>query len=138
MQIMNPELEKISLWLYRNHLTLNVLNTHYMVFHKPRFFPPNTLESLFIGASQIERVFDFRCLGVNLDHCLKFKLHIHDVVKKFSKFVLVICKIRDVLKERCLKMLYYSVIYPNNIYCANVGRVLLNLSLTLFSFFKRV
>ena len=58
IQIMNPELEKISLWLYRNHLTLNVLNTHYMVFHKPRFFPPNTLESLFIEGSQTKRLFD--------------------------------------------------------------------------------
>ena len=30
----------------------------------------------------MERVFEFRYLDVNLDLCLKFKLHIHDVVIK--------------------------------------------------------
>ena len=38
MQTMIPDSEKISLWLYRNQLTLSVLKTHYMVFHKPRIF----------------------------------------------------------------------------------------------------
>ena len=82
MQIKNPELEKISLSLYRNQLTLNVLKTHYMVFRKPRIFPPSTLDSLFIEENVIEREFEFRCLGVNLDLCLKYNSHIHDVVKK--------------------------------------------------------
>ena len=90
-----------------------------MVFQKPRNFPPSTLDSLFIGGSEIERVSEFRCLCVNLNPCLKFKLHIHDVVKKLSEFVTVICKIRAVLNERCLKILYYSIIYPNFIYCAS-------------------
>ena len=123
MQIMDPELEEISLRLYRNQLTLNVLKTQYMVFHKPRTFPPSTLDSLFIGGSEIERVLEFRCLGVNLDPCLKFKL---------SKFVPIICEIRYVLNERCLKMLYYSVIYPTIIYCASAW------SGTFKSFFKLV
>ena len=76
---------------------MDVLKTHYVVFHKPRIFAPNTLESLFIGASQIERVFDFRCLGVNLDHCLKFKLHIHDVEKAVK-----ICS-RHIKNKRCFE-----------------------------------
>ena len=90
-----------------------------MLFHKPRISPPGTLDSLFIGGSQIERLFEFRCLGANLDHCLKFKLHNLNVVKKLSKMFLIIYKTRDVLNERCWKMLYYSVIHPNIIYCAS-------------------
>ena len=86
MQIIYPEHEKISLWIYRNQLTQNVLKTHYMVFHKPKIFLPSTLQSLFIGLRQIERVFDIRSLGVNLDPCLNFKKSIHDVVKKCLNF----------------------------------------------------
>ena len=37
---------------------------------------------LFIGTSDMESVFEFKCLSVNLDPCLKFKSYIHDVVKK--------------------------------------------------------
>ena len=102
---MNPELGKISLWLHRNQLTLNVLKTQCMVFHQPRTFPPSTLDSLFIGGIKIEIVLEFRCLGVNSDPCLKFELHVHDVVKKLCKFVPNINKIRYVLIESCLKML---------------------------------
>ena len=82
MQIMNPELEKTTLLFDRNQLTLNVLKTLYVVFHKARIFPPNTIESLLIGGSHIERVFEFRYLGVKLDPCLNLNLHIQDVVKK--------------------------------------------------------
>ena len=48
MEIMNPEIEKISHWLYRNQLPPNVLKTHFMVFHKSGISPPSTLDSLFI------------------------------------------------------------------------------------------
>ena len=99
MQIMNPELKKVSLWLYRNQLTLNVLKTHYSVFHTPRNFPPNTLDSLFIGGSEIERVFECTCVVVNLDTSLKVKLHIHDVVKKTVSSVQMCYSKKEVLLQ---------------------------------------
>ena len=67
--------------------------THYLVFHKPRSLTPSPFELLFIGRSQIERVFELRYLDLNLDPCLKLKLHIHDVVKKLTNFVPIVYNI---------------------------------------------
>ena len=36
--IVNCELEKVSHWLFYNHLTLNVTKTKYMIFHKLKMF----------------------------------------------------------------------------------------------------
>ena len=77
-----------------------------MVFHKLRFFPPCIFNSLFIGGSQISG-----CLGVNLDPSSKFKSHVQSCFYHLQ--------IVYVLNEMCLKVLYYSVIYHNNIYCAS-------------------
>ena len=81
--IINIELNKVSQWLYSNHLTLNVLKTHYMIFHKPRANPPDSF-SLSMGGSSIERVNEVKSLGVCLDPCLRFHWHIREVVKNLS------------------------------------------------------
>ena len=71
MQITNSELKKNSLWFYRNQLNMNVLETHNMVFHRPRKFCTKhlILDSLLFVGSEIEKVFEFRCLYVGV----KFK-----------------------------------------------------------------
>ena len=35
-EILNTELEKISIWLEANKLTININKTHYMMFHRTR------------------------------------------------------------------------------------------------------
>ena len=90
MHILNPGLEKISLWLYRNQLALNVLKTHYLCsISQAQKLLSGTLDSLFVVSCSLskERVCDFRFLGANLDLCLKFKLHIHDAINKLVRVV---------------------------------------------------
>ena len=53
VKITDPELKKVSLRLYKNQLTVNVLQKSYMVFHRPRIFPLNTPDFLFIGGSKM-------------------------------------------------------------------------------------
>ena len=69
-----------------------------MFFRKHRFHPPSNLGSLLIGGSEIERLFEFRCLGLSLDPRLKLRLHIHDVVKKPVQ----VCS-HSLLNKKCFK-----------------------------------
>lgn len=119
IETLNIELSNISLWLYANQLTLNVSKTHHMIFHKPRANLPSDYPPLTICNSVVNRVMEVRCLGVILDPCLKFNLHIHSIVKKISKFIPIIFKIRDLLDRKCLRLIYYALVYPNIIYCAS-------------------
>ena len=69
--IINIELNKVSQWLYSDHLTLNFLKSHYMIFHRPRANPPDSYP-LSMGGSLIGRVIGVKSLGVCLDPCLRF------------------------------------------------------------------
>ena len=37
-QSLNNELQNITEWLLANKLTINLINSHYMVFHRARIF----------------------------------------------------------------------------------------------------
>ena len=117
--IINIELNKVSQWLYKNHLTLNVLKTHYMIFHRPRANHPDSYRQS-MGGSSIGRVIEVNSFGVCLDPCLRFHWHIREIVKKLSKFVPIIYRISSTPNAQCLKILYYAINYPNIIYCASV------------------
>ena len=100
---------------------------YYVVSHKLRIFLPSTLDSLFIGGSEVGGMFEIACLLFNFNPRLKFNSHIHDVVKKLSKFVHIIYKITTVSIESFLKMLHYSHPYPIFIYYASAWMVIKNL-----------
>ena len=104
LQILNPELGTLSLWLYKNQLTLNVLKPHYMIFHIPRNFPSDTPDFSFI-----EKVFEIRCLSVNLNPSLNFSLQNHDVLIKTVQFFPIFYKLKKFLIKNFLEVLPYHL-----------------------------
>ena len=89
----------------------------YVIFYSCRLQVPPNVSMIKIGDDIIERVFKSKFLGVILDHSLKFSEHVLNVVKKLSKFVPIIYRIRKYLDEPILKILYHTLIYPNLTYC---------------------
>ena len=61
--VLNIELNKVSQWLYSNHLALNVLKTHYMIFHKPTANPPHSYP-LSVEDRSIGRFIEVELMGV--------------------------------------------------------------------------
>ena len=76
-------LYNVSKWLYKNkkHLTLNILKTRDMLFHKLSVNHHSMSYSLNIEGSTLSKVFKTRSFDVNSDHCSKFNLLISDVTK---------------------------------------------------------
>ena len=72
-----------------------------------------------MGGCSIGRVIEVKSLGVGLDPCSRFHLHIREVVKMLSKTVPIIYRIKSTLNALCLKILHYAIIYPNIFYCAS-------------------
>jgi len=56
-------------------------------------------------------------LGVILDSKLTWSNHITSIQKKISKQRGILHLIRDLLTKKCLKLFYYSLIYPQLTYC---------------------
>ena len=77
---------------------------------------PLDMPAVIINSVEIERVSQYRFLGVLLDENLNFNKHIQFVISKVSKFVFIFYNIRSFLDSKTLLLIYYTLVYPNVIY----------------------
>ena len=75
---------------------------------------------LFLNGVKIERVYEIKFLGVILDHKFSWKPHIEYIKKKLAKSIGIIYKVGDLLNNKCLRILYFSLIMPYMSYCVEV------------------
>ena len=75
---------------------------------------------LTIDGSAIERVVEFRFLGVIMDENLSWKSQIKYVKTKISKNIFVMNKVKHILDYRTMQMLYCSLILSYFSYCVEV------------------
>ena len=114
----NTELDRISLWLNVNTLSLNIKKTHYMIFNRKKKCFCDVM--LRIDRQLIEEVSETKFLGVIIDNGLKWKKHIQYAPKKISNGIGMIIKERHCLNKNALITLYYSFIYPYMTYCNHI------------------
>ena len=115
LQNCNTELEKFNKWSIANRLSVNTAKTCYMLFTNRKI--PNILSPIYLNNTEIQMESYVRFLGVIIDNNLKFNLHIQSICKKISKSIGIIYNIRNNTHKSCLKMMYYSLIYPYLSYC---------------------
>ena len=117
-EMLNQELQEISLWLKVNKLSLNIKKTHYMLFTNKRSTKPCI--SVDIDGHSIDAVEYTRFLGIYIDNKLNWKKHIAYISGKVSRGIGIILKARKILNSDAMKTLYYSFIYPFFTYCNHV------------------
>jgi hypothetical protein len=59
-------------------------------------------------------------LGVLFDPSLSFKIHISSISSKLSKSLFVLRAAKNILTQKALKALYYSLIHSHLIYCIQI------------------
>ena len=114
----NTELDRISLWLGFNKLSLNIKKTHYMIFNRKKKCLCDVM--LRIETQLIEEASETKFLGPIIDNRLKWKRHIQYMSKKISKGIGMIIKARHCLNKNALITFYYSFIYPCMTYCNHI------------------
>ena len=72
--ILNKELENISIWLEANKLTININKTHYMMFHRTRVKHITNFK-INISNNVIDMSLNTKFLGVSLDSKLNWAAH---------------------------------------------------------------
>ena len=65
--LLNTELEKVSIWLKTNKLSLNVKKTYYVVFHRSRI-KTDAHAVITMDKVCLQRTDSFKYLGVIIDH----------------------------------------------------------------------
>ena len=57
-----------------------------------------------------------KCLGVTFDDRLSFAIHINNIVKKLSRSVEVISKVKPFLDTKIMLRLFYAIFHPHLLY----------------------
>ena len=112
------ELDKLYAWLQSNKLTLNLLKTHYMGFHRAKH---NNMEiKLCINNVLFQQVDNTTFLRVIIDDDLNWSNHISYINSEIAKGIDIICRTRKFFSKSPLINLYYAFIFPYLIYCFKV------------------
>ena len=114
----NSELQKVFNWTLCNRLTLNLEKTVFMIFGFKNYDIFNN--PILLNNVQLEIVEELKFLGIVLDPKLKFDKHIGMISKKLSKSVGIFYKVRYLVPENLMLILYYSLVYPYLLYAISI------------------
>ena len=117
-EVLNSELEQISMWLKANKLYMNVSKTQYMIFSGRRAVELSF--DLHIEGNKLNCVDKSKFLGVIIDNKLSWKDHVSYIAMKVSKGIGIVTKARHFLSHKSLLSLYYSFVYPHISYCNHI------------------
>ena len=117
---MNVELEKLSIWLYANKLSLNVAKTHFIIFRSIGMKKPVYDRELIINDEVVLQQNQTKFLGVILDEKLTWDPHIKYIKPKIAKGIGIVNKAKRLINSKTLLILYYSFIYPYFNYAVEV------------------
>ena len=112
--MINQELDKIQKWPKLNKLSLNINLKKYIIFHSTNYSETNQPDlNLTIDNVDIERVRKFDFMGVTNTDTLTWRDHTSKLANKISKSVGVMSRLKFMLHEDTLKLIYNSLVLPH-------------------------
>ena len=106
---LNADLQKIGDWLINNQLTLNTSKTKVMLIGSSRKLCKIDSISIQVYDSAVERVEDFKYLGVTFSSDMTWSDHIDDLSAKVNKRLGLLKRIKHLL-PRFARLLYFNTL----------------------------
>lgn len=126
---MNEQLEKLSRWLKINKLKLNVGKTKYMIITNRNIHIDCDVK---IDNEDIERVEVMKYLGIQIDSKLNFKQNINFIIKKVSKKIYFLNRIKRKIPLNQRILLYKSIVAPHFDFCSSILYLASKVDMALF------
>ena len=130
--LVNAEFKKVTDFFKSHRLALHPQKTKFMLFNfkgdqSPQIFINNNVGDdndpnlLFpIECINLSEKPTVRFLGVLIDPTLTFKSHISNLESKLSRALFFLRKARNVLNQKALKYIYYSLFHSHLIYAVQI------------------
>ena len=112
-QKLQDELDAAAGWFARNKLTLNLKKTKVMFFGTNHTLPMTENIEISYNGEVVERVAEFKYLGVMVDPRLTFSKHIQMVKNKTFYKIGVLGRIRPFMNATISLVLYKTQIVPS-------------------------
>ena len=109
---MNQELRKITSWLSRNKLPLNVKKPHFKTKRKKLNQTLSIEINNQFNNQKIDKVKCTKFLGLYIDDELTWKYHIDQITTKISKMAGIMARARHYLSIQTLKTIYNIMAHP--------------------------
>ena len=117
---LTSDLTDVLSWLHANFLILNLGKTNIMLVKThQRTAEANNLV-IDISNTRLERVHNFKHLGVLLDTTLSWKDHVEYIGNKISSRLGILRRAHKVLPKPTCQMLYNTIVLPLFDYCSPV------------------
>ena len=118
----NLDLENLNRWLVANRLSLSVAKTEFMVIgsHQRVRASGNEEINVEISGKSITRVRKVKSLGLLIDEHLTWKDHVDETVKKISKAIGALKRVRPFISVKTALQIYHALIRPYFDYCSSV------------------
>ena len=116
----NTELSNICNWLVANKLLLNIDKTKFMYFQTSRKKHAYNKINIKINSTIIEQVEAYKFLGVYVDDRLNWKTHLSEKAKQISRTVGVMNKLKFVIPQSTLRIIYISLVESQFMYGISV------------------
>ena len=117
INVLNVELDKVSIWLKANRLSLNLKKCAFMAFSKSKKKLNLRNCQVKINNEPIQRVTNTKFLGVYIDECLSWNIHIKELENKISNNIGIMSRLKYTLPSSILRTLYCSLILSYLSYC---------------------
>ena len=111
VRYINEDLKSLHHWLCLNKLTVNSSKTKYMFYSissRSANFPTDL--NVELNGQNIERVEDYKFLGLNINQHLNWKPHMLNILSKIQRNLAIVRKIARFLNRNSLMQLYHSLI----------------------------
>ena len=116
-EIVNSELINVSNWFRANKLSLNTKKTKFILFGNKQIPDLVNKFSVSIDGYLLEQVQHTKFLGVFIDAKLNWKTHIEYIAMKISKGLGALGRVRNILPQNAMLMLYNTMVSPYLTYC---------------------
>ena len=121
ISVLNDDLKTLQNWLNLNKLSLNAIKTKCMFMASRQKLSTIPEEpNITISGNKIERVRSYKCLGLKLDESLTREHHVSTIISKVSKVIGVLRRLKPLLPQSTLVMIYNSLAQPYFDYCSIV------------------
>ncbi len=109
-------MSKLHIWFSINKLSLNLAKTKFILFGKKGVNNIN----IQVNGKNIERVDEYKVLGVMIDNLLSWRPHVNQLQSKLARSVSVLWKAQKILNHKSLQTRYSALVAPHLQYCAEV------------------
>ena len=121
LMVMNKDLHALDDSLNKNKLSLNVIKTKCMfIGTRQKLATLPNQPAIEIDGNYIERIKNFKCLGLSVDEALTWDAHIATITSRVAKVIGVPRRLKSLLPRHVLVTVYKSLILPHFDYCSSV------------------